>query len=210
VGMESAALSRADNRTVRTPHHLMIDEFSQFMAQSEQSLTRMLSETRKYGLFCVMAHQNWTQASERLKGALQNVGIEMILKSGRMDAEYSARVLGSVDPMEVKHLVEDVNAEERSHPAYMSLAEQWEKQVQAIQRLRVGEAFVRLQDDSVHKVRTRALPTVTASAIRMAEIRRRYIQRYFMPMVPQGTVATGITGSAPLRTVRRRPARVLG
>jgi hypothetical protein len=131
--MESAALSRADNRTARIPHHLMIDEFSQFMAQSEQSLTRMLSETRKYGLFCVMAHQNWTQASERLKGALQNVGIEMIMKSGRMDAEYSARVLCSVDPMEVKHLVEDDKAEERSHPAYMSLAEQWEKQVQAIQ-----------------------------------------------------------------------------
>jgi TraM recognition site of TraD and TraG len=96
--MESAALARADNMTQRVPHHLIIDEFSQFMAQSETALTRMLSETRKYGLFCVMAHQNWTQANERLKGALQNVGIEMILKSGRMDAEYSARILGSVDP----------------------------------------------------------------------------------------------------------------
>src|SRR5215218_5079067 len=104
----------------------------------------MLSETRKYGLFCVMAHQNWSQASERLKGALQNVGIEMILKSGRMDAEYSAKVLGSVNPMEVKHLVEDGAAEERTHPAYLSLPEQWEHQVQSIQRLRVGEAFVRL------------------------------------------------------------------
>src|SRR3954451_22522231 len=35
VGMESAALSRADNLSDRKPHHLMIDEFSQFMAQSE-------------------------------------------------------------------------------------------------------------------------------------------------------------------------------
>src|SRR3954449_10435085 len=139
VGMESAALARADNLTERVPHHLVIDEFSQFMAQSETALTRMLSETRKYGLFCVMAHQNWTQASERLKGALQNVGIEMILKSGRMDAEYSARILGSVDPMKVKHIVEDTKAEERSHPSYLSLQEQWEKQVQAIQRLSVGE-----------------------------------------------------------------------
>jgi hypothetical protein len=177
VGMESAALSRSDNRTARSPHHLMIDEFSQFMAQSEQSLTRMLSETRKYGLFCVMAHQNWTQASDRLKGALQNVGIEMIMKSGRMDAEYSARVLGSVDPMEVKHLVEDDKAEERSHPAYMSLTEQWEKQVQAIQRLRVGEAFVRLADDSVHRVRTRTLPRIGEQTLH--HIRRRYLESYF-------------------------------
>jgi hypothetical protein len=68
-----------------------------------------------------MAHQNWTQASERFRGALQNVGIEMILKAGRMDAEYSARIMGSVNPMEVKHVVEDEQAEERSHPAYSSL-----------------------------------------------------------------------------------------
>src|SRR3954449_3073536 len=45
VGMESAALSRADNLHERTPHHLIIDEFSQFMAQSETALTRMLSES---------------------------------------------------------------------------------------------------------------------------------------------------------------------
>jgi hypothetical protein len=162
--MESAALARADNTGERVPHHLMIDEFSQFMAQSETSLTRMLSETRKYQLFCVMAHQNWSQVSERLKGALQNVGIEVILKAGRMDAEYSAKVLGSVDPMVVKHLVEDETAEDGTHPAYLSLPEQWEKQVQAIQRLNVGEALVRLSDDSVPKVRTCTLPRVVICA----------------------------------------------
>jgi hypothetical protein len=200
VGMESAALSRADNRTARVPHHLMIDEFSQFMAQSEQSLTRMLSETRKYGLFCVMAHQNWTQASDRLKGALQNVGIEMILKSGRMDAEYSARVLGSVDPMEVKHLVEDERAEERSHPAYMSLPEQWEKQVQAIQRLKVGEAFVRLADDSIHKVRTRTLPRIAEQALE--HVRERYLQAYFKP--PSGPLQV-VRVPAVMPAITRRP-----
>jgi hypothetical protein len=94
-----------------------------------------------------------------------------------MDAEYSARVLGSVDPMEVKHLVEDVKAEERSHPAYMSLPEQWEKQVQAIQRLRVGEAFVRLADDSVHKLRTRELPRIAEQTL--DQIRQRYLELYF-------------------------------
>src|SRR4051812_6156280 len=130
VGMENAALARADNHAERQPHHLMIDEFSQFMAQSETSLSRMLSETRKYNLFSIMSHQNWTQASERLKGALQNVGLEVILKSGRADAEYSAKILGSVDPMAVKHLVEDDQAEERTHPSYLPLPEQWEHQIQ--------------------------------------------------------------------------------
>src|SRR3954467_12210461 len=182
VGMESAALSRADNLTERTPHHLIIDEFSQFMAQSETALTRMLSETRKYALFCVMAHQNWSQASERLKGALQNVGIEVILKAGRMDAEYSARVMGAVNPMEVKHTVDDKKAEERTHPNYFSLPEQWEYQVQQIQNLSVGEALIRLMDDTVHKLRTPTLPSLTVSRDQVQVVRDQYLTRYFAPV----------------------------
>src|SRR3954469_10105418 len=181
VGMESAALSRADNLSERTPHHLMIDEFSQFMAQSETALTRMLSETRKYQLFCVMAHQIWSQASERLKGALQNVGIEAILKSGRMDAEYSARIMGAVNPMEVKHTVDDDKAEERTHPSYFSLPEQWEYHVQQIQNLGVGEAIIRLMDDSVHKLRTPKLPTLSVSRHQLQAVRDQYLARYFVP-----------------------------
>lgn len=182
VGMESAALARAGAGPGRTPHHLMIDEFSQFMAQSEQALTRMLSETRKYGLFCVMAHQNWSQANERLRGALQNVGIEVVLKTGRMDAEYSARILGSVDPMQVKHVVEDEHAEERTHPAYLSLPEQWEHHVQAIQRLKVGEAFIRLPDDSIHKVRTTALLALGSGIEQLQAVQETYLARYFVPV----------------------------
>jgi hypothetical protein len=202
VGMESAALSRADNRSERTPHHLIIDEFSQFMAQSETALTRMLSETRKYQLFCVMAHQNWSQASERLKGALQNVGIEAILKSGRMDAEYSAKILGSVNPMEVKHVVEDEQAEERTHPNYLSLPEQWEYHVQQIQRLRVGEAFIRLMDDTVHKLRTPTLPPLTVSRHKLQAVRDQYLTRYFAPV---GLPAVQMPEVQLLRPITRRP-----
>src|SRR4051794_33990630 len=200
VGMESAALARADNLTERVSHHLIIDEFSQFMAQSETALTRMLSETRKYQLFCVMAHQNWTQASERLKGALQNVGIEAILKSGRRDAENSAKILASVDPMEVKHLVEDEKAEERTHPSYLSLPEQWEHQVQAIQRLGIGEAFIRLMDDSVHKLRTPTLPPLTVTRPQLQPVRDRYLAKYFVPAVVPSP-------QSPARPVFRRVSR---
>src|SRR3954453_10403673 len=149
VGMEQAALSRANRPAAdRGPsHHLLLDEFSQFTAQSEQALTRMLSETRKYALFCVMAHQNWSQADERLRGALQNTGLEFIFKSGRMDAEYSARLLGKVDPFVIKHEVADEKAGERTHPTFFPLMEQWETQVQEIQTLTTGEALVRMPTD---------------------------------------------------------------
>src|SRR5512135_313669 len=182
VGMESAALSRANQPpTNRGPtHHLLLDEFSQFTAQSEQALTRMLSETRKYGLFVVMAHQNWSQADDRLRGALQNVGVEVIFKAGRLDAEYSARLLGSVNPLEIKHTVTNDQAEERTHPTYFPLAEQWERQVQAIQRLPTGHAFVRMPNDAVHKVRTRTLPPVSRGTYELTLVKQRYLERYFV------------------------------
>ncbi|KPI32439.1 hypothetical protein OV450_6947 [Actinobacteria bacterium OV450] len=182
VGMETAALSRANLRAAtaaRTPHVLMLDEFSQFMAQSEESLTRMLSETRKYKLFCVMAHQNWSQASDRLRGALQNVGMEVVLKAGRPDAEHSARLFGTVDPDAVKHVVSDEAAEERTHPAYYPLQEQWERHVQAIQQLRVGEAYIRLPDDKVHKVITPHLPDLNPLPHGLAEVEDYYLHHYF-------------------------------
>ncbi len=207
VGMESAALARATAHPAsrRLSHHLILDEFSQFTAQSEQALTRMLSETRKYGLFCVMAHQNWSQASDRLRGALQNVGIEVILKAGRIDAEYSARILGSVDPMTVKHVVQDEAAVERTHPTYLSLPEQWERQVQAIQRLKVGEAFIRLADDSVHKVTTPALPTLTTRPEQLEAVRAAYLDRYFVPGEAPQPAPHAVPTATPM--ISRRPPR---
>ncbi|MFJ9643231.1 type IV secretory system conjugative DNA transfer family protein [Streptomyces sp. NPDC101206] len=210
VGMETAALSRADLRATtaaRTPHVLMLDEFSQFMAQSEESLTRMLSETRKYKLFCVMAHQNWSQASDRLKGALQNVGMEVILKAGRPDAEHSARLFGSVDPDAVKHVVSDEAAEERTHPAYYPLQEQWERQVQSIQQLRVGEAYIRLPDDRVRKVTTPRLPDLDVLPHDLVDVEDYYLRRYFERPRSEST-ATGLPGIAGLSHAsisRRRP-----
>jgi TraM recognition site of TraD and TraG len=191
--MEAAALSRSDLGVGqrRLSHHLLIDEFSQFMAQSEESLTRMLSETRKYGLFCVMAHQSWSQASQALKGALQNVGLEVILKTGRADAEYSAKLLGSVDPMSVKHTVDDSGADKRTHPAYFPLPEQWERQVQAIQTLGIGQAFVRLPDDRVQRVKTPTLPEATPDPSKLAEIQAYYLERYFRQ--PQEGQTAGAT-----------------
>src|SRR5512144_1358981 len=183
VGMEAAALSRADLPAAqRTSHHLILDEFSQFLAQSEESLTRMLSETRKYGLFCVMAHQNWSQASERLRGALQNVGLEVILKAGRQDAEYSARLLAAVDPLAVKHTVSDQTAEGRTHPTFFPLLEQWERHTQAIQTLRTGQAFIRLPDDTVHRVHTPTLPRIIVTPERLTAVRESYLHAHFRPM----------------------------
>jgi hypothetical protein len=227
VGMEAAALSRADlpEEKRQNSHHLILDEFSQFMAQSAEALTRMLSETRKYNLYCVMAHQNWSQASERLKGALQNVGLEVIMKAGRVDAEYSARLFGSVDPLAVKHTVEDEGAQERSHPTFYPLQEQWERYVQQIQTLHTGQAFIRLPDDSVRKVKVAALPAVSVDPDEIAQVKEAYLSRYFRPPSParfdarragrpRETQASPVPArppsGLPMPGISRRPARPAG
>jgi Helicase HerA, central domain/TraM recognition site of TraD and TraG len=181
VGMESAALSRANTATRdRGPtHHLLLDEFSQFTAQSETALTRMLSETRKYGLFCVMAHQNWSQADERLRGALQNAGFEFIFKTGRFDAEYSARLLGWVNPMRIKHRIRNEEGGQRTHPTYAPMQEQWERLVQQMQYLKTGYCFVRLPNDVVHKVRIQRLPQLRVAARELTAVKEEYLRRYF-------------------------------
>ena len=68
---EQAALSRAalPAETRFTTHFLMVDEFSQFADQSEKGPSRILSLTRKYGLYWIMAHQTWGQLASRMRNA---------------------------------------------------------------------------------------------------------------------------------------------
>ncbi|MGD9890085.1 MAG: hypothetical protein AB7R89_03515 [Dehalococcoidia bacterium] len=210
VGLEQAALSRADTppETRGGPHMLMLDEFSEFSAQSEDALSRMLSLTRKYGLYAVMAHQSWSQASDRLKGGLQNVGIEVAFRLGRADAEYSATVLGRVDPLRVKHQVVDERAAERGHPVFYTLPEQWERWVQAIQDLRPREAFVRLPDGVVQQFTTIAVPDPPVDAERLAAVEAQYLETCFRPQVEIEAELAAYRRPptpAPTRTSRMRP-----
>src|SRR3954453_7849138 len=104
--------------------------------------------------------------------------------------------------MAVKHLVEDEDAEERTHPSYLSLPEQWEHQIQQIQRLRIGEAFIRLMDDSVHRLKTRQLPALVVSRHQIQAVRQRYMDHYFAPGPSAGHTAPVVSPEPPLA---RRP-----
>ena len=58
------------------------------------------------------------------------------MKLGRHDAEQSARIFGSVDPLSIKHEVADEHAGERTHPTFYSLPEQWEETTQKLTSLK--------------------------------------------------------------------------
>lgn len=183
VAAEQGALSRAElpPESRFNSHHLVIDEFSEFTAQSEEALSRMLSQTRKYGLHLVMAHQTWSQASERLRGALQNVGVEVTFKLGREDAVRSAPMLGRVDPLSVKHEVADEAAVERTHPVFYSLNEQWETQIQAIQDLQPRHAILRRPNGRVAAIEAMYVPDPKVDPGHLAEVEARYLDACFRP-----------------------------
>jgi hypothetical protein len=183
VGAEQGALSRsalaAHDRT--NTHHLLIDEFSEFTAQGEEALTTMLSQTRKFGLFLVMAHQNWSQTSSRLRGAMQNVGVEVVFEVGREDAEYTARMIGRVDPKQIKHTIKDETLVDRTHPIFDSVGEQREGFTQHLQDLKPRSFMLKVRGKPVKQGQTLDVSEPRLAADELAMVQQEYFRRYFTP-----------------------------
>src|SRR5207302_3178319 len=122
-------LSREDMpEQERTMYHLIMDEFSMFSAQSEEGLSRILSLARKYKLFLTLAHQTWSQLSERLQGALQN-SMPIYFRLGYDDAIWAAPRLGRSNPYHRKHEVKPLPGHEigiEHHPVYFQMQEEYE------------------------------------------------------------------------------------
>lgn len=173
VGYEVAALSRADTpEHARRPWHLILDEFSQFSATTEGALARVLSLARKYGLYLTLAHQTWSQVSERLAGALQNT-VSIAFKLGRSDAEWAAKRFGRFETHAVKHEVVDPQAIERTHPVFFSVQETFEHWTAALEELRPREAYVKHGRHAV-KIRTTQVAPARLSAVHLGQFIDEY------------------------------------
>jgi hypothetical protein len=178
VGYEQAALSRADDQQ-RSSHHLIVDEFHSFATQSSQAFASMLSQTRKYGLYLGLAHQFWGQANQHLQEALQNTGIEVVFNIGRTDAEYTAKELARIDPLQVKHEVTDEYAVEKTHPVYYNLGEQWQGFTEYLQDLKPRHFVLKVRGQKVKVGKTRYLPEPKVDQKELLEVEQEYLRRYF-------------------------------
>jgi hypothetical protein len=179
VGFEQAALSRADlPPPARRAYHLIIDEFSQFSAQSEEAFERVLALARKYGLFLVLAHQTWGQA-RGLQSALQNA-MFLTFRVGPDDLSYAAARIGQINPYRIKYKTGGSSAHP-PHPVYMSAAEQRAEWEYAIATLRPREAYLHVRRRAVHFT-TVSLPRPSPFLLRqMRTLRARYAQRLLVP-----------------------------
>jgi hypothetical protein len=194
VGYEQAALSRAE-AAERRSHHLIVDEFHSFTTQSAQAFASMLSQSRKFGLYLCAAHQFWGQANQHLQEALQNTGIEVVFNVGRTDAEYTAKQLSRIDPLQVKHEVADEYAVEKTHPVFYNLAEQWQSFAEYLQDLPPRHFALKLRGQTVKAGKTRTLPAPRVDPQELLEVEQEYLQRYF---TPKQEIAPATTQSTPM------------
>jgi type IV secretory system conjugative DNA transfer VirD4/TraG family protein len=183
VGFEQAALSRGEldeGQLEQLPsHHLMVDEFGSTASTSGVAFGHMLSQTRKFRLYAVLAHQDWEQTPKALQGAIGNCGIEVVFKVNRDDAEYLAKRIGRVDTGKVKHVVVSHEAKDRTHPVFDPLAEQWERQTQAIQGLKRRYAVFRDASDRVWPIRTLDVATNPGDPGEVAAVKARFLAEHF-------------------------------
>ena len=206
VGFEVAALSRADTpEEHRTPYHLIMDEFFQFSAQSEEALARVLSLARKYRLFLTLAHQTWSQLSSRLAGSLQNT-VSIAFRLGRSDAEWAAPRFGRFEEHAVKHVVANEQAEERTHPVYWSIPETFERWAQALEDLPPRHAFVKVGRTTT-RLRTLPVPPPRVTRQELRGLTERYCRHLLTPL-SELTPGDGAAPPRPLPHPRPGRARV--
>jgi DNA helicase HerA-like ATPase len=93
--IELSALSRADlPEDQRAPFYLFVDEIHSFITLS---FADILSESRKYGLNLVLAHQYIEQLDEKIRAAIfGNVGTIISFRIGAEDAKYLAQEFAPV------------------------------------------------------------------------------------------------------------------
>ncbi len=99
----NAAFSRHNiPESERRPFFLYIDEFHSFTTEAFAS---MMSESRKYGLGLILAHQHIVQTDSAVfESILGNVGSLMVFRVGANDAPLFSRQLGTISVPDLVNL----------------------------------------------------------------------------------------------------------
>jgi hypothetical protein len=166
-------------RKKRTLWNLTIDEFAGYVANegSVQTLSHVFSEGRKFRMSMTVAHQDLSQLTPRMLGALSNVQTKVIFGVSRHDAEFFAKVIGRVDTEAIKR---DPKTENQ-HELFASLPEQWEQWVDKLRFQPPRCAMVASRDGKAASIRTITIPGYAASDEDVEAIRQESLRRYGIP-----------------------------
>ncbi len=166
-------------RQKRTLWNLTIDEFAGYVANegSVKTLAHVFSEGRKFRMSMTVAHQDLSQLTPRMLGALSNVQTKVIFGIGRYDAEYFARMIGRVNTEAVKREAKTPAQQDMFAP----LPEQWEAWVDRLRFQPARQATVADINGQVRRVWTIPIPTYQASEAQLESIRRESVRRWGIP-----------------------------
>ena len=165
-------------RNKRTLWNLTIDEFAGYVANegSVQTLSHVFSEGRKFRMSMTVAHQDLSQLTPRMLGALSNVQTKVIFGVSRHDAEFFAKVIGRVDTEAIKRDPKTDN----QHELFASLPEQWEQWVDTLRFQPARQAMVASRDGSAASIKTVTIPPYTATEDDIEAVRQESLRRYGM------------------------------
>lgn len=187
TGFEQAALSRSRmDISNRNPYYLYIDEFQDFACHpgSAETFSQMLSQVRKFGLHMILANQSIAQLNSRLQTALGNAQTIISFRISRADAEVLSKILGYVDPQEIKH-DQQISVQ---HPLYSPLNEQWEAFIQHLTRQSVRQATVKTADDR--------LAVIWSEKVQKSQISQQEIDRVILELLKRNGSSIDIINQA--------------
>ncbi|MBS1683229.1 MAG: type IV secretion system DNA-binding domain-containing protein [Bacteroidetes bacterium] len=102
---QAAMARQAKSKENRNNFFLYIDEFQNFITSSTSAI---LSGTRKYGLGCILAHQDMSQLqkydTELANSVVANAGTRICFRVGDLDAKRFAEGFSSFDPQDIQNL----------------------------------------------------------------------------------------------------------
>jgi hypothetical protein len=102
---QSAMARQTQNKADRKEFFLYIDEFQNFICPS---LSTILSGTRKYGLGCILAHQDMLQLqkqdSELASSVISNAGTRVCFRVGDIDAKRFEQGFASFEAQDIQNL----------------------------------------------------------------------------------------------------------
>ena len=102
---QAAMARQAKSKQNRTDFYMYIDEFQNFATPSMSSI---LSGTRKYGLGCILAHQDMSQLqkydTELANAVVSNAGTRVCFRIGDIDAKRFADGFSSFEAQDIQNL----------------------------------------------------------------------------------------------------------
>jgi hypothetical protein len=171
--IEQAALSRKDI-SERRPFTLLVDEWGSFAAQ-EKTISRILSQCRKFALHLYLAAQSLSQVSStRLSGALENCKVKIAFALGRASAEIQAKQIGFADPFAIK----EEPATQTQHSQYQSITDQFESWNQELMNLPTRCCYVKVHEKPAVKITSLKVRQPKVDQKELAVVLGEYKSRY--------------------------------